>query len=319
MTPDEYQFIKGCLGINKNSFYYYKDKYALEIARILCERNNELKIGTLKQSRFSFLLQKEPVRNVISGIGRDTLTSKDLEHVHDLNGKGFSFTISEWGEYNRHRNDSYYQTSRPGLNLVLQLNFDDKHNRYYNQLVNPKKKRHPFAYSDHPVLTKGEYTMCWARLDISLETGEVLVEEIQNDWLRQAKWILASLERWERSGRDYRTYWLMEQTTLKKLKDYYTWFLEPYLKLWDEAMLCLVLNFCRDELGANRLWYHTFESGKFLKGYDDYSLPPKSVYTKLPKRFGFTETEEAPKFISEEPYLKKKLSRKALKWFTMVL
>ena len=161
--------------------------------------------------------------------------------------------------------------------------------------------------------------MCWARLDISLETGEVLVEEIQNDWLRDTKWTLAYLERWEKSGQDYSTHWLMQRTSLKKLREYYTLLLESYIKLWDEAVLCLVLKFSKEELGADKIWYHTFESGKFLKGYDKYSLPPKSVYTKLPKRFGFTETEEAPEFIKKEAFLKKKLRRKALKWFTMLL
>ena len=319
MTPEEYQFIKGCLGINKDYFYYFKDKYALELARFLCEREEELKIGALKQSRFSFLLQKEPIRKVISGIGRNTLTISDLEKANNLNGMGFSYTISKWGEYNRHRNDSYYQTSRPGINLVLQLNFDAVHNRYYNELINPEEEDHPFVFTAHPVSVKGGYTMCWARLDISLETGEVLVEEIQNDWLRETRSMLGMLERWERCGRDYSTYWLMERTTLAKLRDYYTLFLKPYVQLWDEAMLCLVLRFCKQELGVDKIWYHTFESGKYLKGYGNYSLPPRSLYTKLPKRFGFTETEEAPQFIKEEPYLRKKLRKKTLSWFTMLL
>ncbi|MBO6522284.1 MAG: hypothetical protein JJ971_00525 [Balneolaceae bacterium] len=319
MTPEEYSFIKECLGIRRNTFYYYKDKYALEIIRMLCERNSEVKIGALKKSRFSFLLQKDPIKKVISKIGRDTLTLEDFDEVMDLNGKCFSFTISEWGEYKRHRNDSYFQTSRPGVNLVLQLNFDELHNRFYNQLINPEEGDHPFASTFHPVLVKREYTMSWARLDISLDTGEVLVEEIQNDWLRETRRMLELIEQWEESGRDYSDYWLMERTTLKKLRDYYTLFLKPYFKLWDEAMLCLVLQFCKEELGVERVWYHTFESGKHLKGYWEYSLPPRSLYTRLPKRFGFIETEEAPGFIRKEPYLKKKLRRKSLKWFTLLL
>ncbi len=319
MTPSEYQLIKECLGIQKKPYFYFKDKYALDIAKTLCDKYHELRISDLKKSRFAFVLNKEPVKQIVSGIGRGTLHRDDFQNLPQLEGKGFWYTLSEWGEFKRHRNDSYYQTSRPGVNLVLQLNFDSIHNRYYNQLVKPEKSDHPFAFTSHPVSVKKVYTMCWARLDISLEAGEVLVEEIQNDWLREVRRCIKVLERWEKDGRDISNHWMIRRTTLQALKSYYSELLQPYYKLWEEAMLNLVLTFSREELGIEQIYYHTYESGRYLKGYDSYSLPPRSIYTQLPKRFGFSETDKAPELIKKDNYLRKKLRRKSLSWFQLML
>ncbi len=319
MTPEEFNFIKECLGVHRKSYFYFKDKYALDITMFLLEDFQELRIGDLKKSRFAFLLQKGPVKDLVSKLGKNTITKEDIQAIRFPEGKGFSYTISEWGEYTPHRNDSYYQTSRPGINLVLRLNFDLKHNWIYNRLISPDKGSHPFALTGHPVSVKKEYTMSWARLDISLETGEVLVEEIQNDWLREVHRVLAYLEYWEKKGKDLSKYWLFEYTSLEKLRTYYSSLLKPYYKLWDEAILNLVLVFSKKELGIDSIYYHTYESGKYLKGYGSYSLPPRSVYSKLPKRFGFSETGEAPDFIRKEKYLKKKLRRKAVNWYKFAL
>ncbi|RNC84559.1 MAG: hypothetical protein ED557_06155 [Balneola sp.] len=319
MTPSEYQLIKECLGIQKKPYFYFKDKYALDIAKILCDRYHEVRIGDLKRSRFAFVLNKEPVKQIVSGIGRGTIRSDDLEYSLMQEGKEFWYTLSEWGEFKRHRNDSYYQTSRPGVNLVLQLNFDNAHNRLYNQLVKPEKSDHPFAFTSHPVSVRRVYTMCWARLDISLETGEVLVEEIQNDWLREVKRIIDSLAYWEKQGQDVSGHWLVSRTTLAALRKYYSELLKPYYKLWEEAILNLVLSFSKEELGINNIYYHTYESGEYLKGYYRYSLPPRSIYTQLPKRFGFSKTDKAPELIKKDNYLRKKLRRKSLSWFQLML
>lgn len=320
MTPEEFQLINECVGGHRKPYYYFRDKYALELARLLCEEKEEIKIRDLKRSRFAFLLNKEPVKKIVSQTGRDTLTSDDVDtNKYNSHGKGFWYTISRWGEFKPHRNDGYYQTSRPGLNLVLQLNFDEDHNRFYNQLIKPDKDDHPFAYTSHPVLISGEYTLSWARLDISLETGEVLIEEIQNDWLREAMRILSMLEEWDRDGRDVSRYWVLERSSLRALRKYIHDVLKPYLKVWDEAMLNLAIQFCKKELGLNGIYYHTYESGKYLKGYSDYSLPPRSIYTTLPRKFGFAETGEAPEFIRKEKYLRKKLRRRSVNWFRLLL
>jgi len=319
LTPEEYHLIKECIGIQSRPYYYFKDKYALDLANILLDRYQEVRIGDLKKSRFAFLLQKPPIKELVSSTGRNTISKTDLHSMTTLEGIGFFYSISEWGKYVAHRNNSYYQTSRPGINVVLRLNFDLKHNRMYNSLIKPDKTSHPFAFTGHPVSVKREYTMCWARLDVSLDTGEVLVEEIQNDWLRKVQRLLRRLEKLEKQNKDLSRFGILKNTTLDNFRAYYWELLKPYYKLWDEAMLNLVLTFAKEELGISQIFYHTFESGKYLKGYEPDWLPPRSIYTRLPKKFGFTETDNAPVFIQKEKYLRKKLRKKTLNWFSFTI
>ena len=51
------------------------------------------------------------------------------------------------------------------------------------------------AFDDpfHPVASGGELTLAWSRIDLDLDRGEALVEEIQSDWVRDAQ----SQSRWE--------------------------------------------------------------------------------------------------------------------------
>lgn len=314
MKPQEYTFIKEVLGEGRKPFYYYKDKYALELARLLCEK--ELRISEFKQSGFGFLLQKQPLKSILSGLGRSTLRREDLDGYVQTDGKYFNYTISEWGEYIPHRKDGWYQTTRPGVNLVLQLNFDDFHNYIYHQLVKPDKENHPFVYFGHPVSWQHNYTMAWARLDISLDTGEVLIEEIQNDWIREARYQTQVLERRAENGEDLSSHWIVEGTTVEALREYYEHLAKVYTPIWEEAMLCLAIHFCKEELGVERIFYHTFEGGNYLKEMGNW-VPPRSIYTKLPRRFGFRETDEVPLLIKQEQYLKRRLKKPGLKWFVL--
>ena len=299
-------------------FYYYKDKYALDLLRLLLHTNDELRISELKKSRFGSLLQKAPVKALLAQHGKAMLSKQDLDKHSNSEGRWFHYTFEEWGEYIPHRKDGWYQTTRPGVNLVLQLNFDDFHNYIYHQLVKPEKEDHPFVYYSHPVKHKGSYTLAWARLDVSLDTGEVLIEEIQTDWLREVRYWVHHLERRIVAGENLGRHWVLEGTTIHALREYYEHMARIYANMWDEAMLSLAIHFGKEVLGLERVFYHTFETGNYLKGLDQYmSKPPRSLYTKLPRRFGFTETDEAPRLVKEEKYLKKKLRKEGLRWFEL--
>jgi hypothetical protein len=80
-----------------------------------------------------------------------------------------------------------FSTSRRGFNLVLQLNFSSRHDEPYRKLVDPDDYR-PFELGGHPVAKGALHTLAWSRLDIDLNTGEALIEEIQTDWIREALW-----------------------------------------------------------------------------------------------------------------------------------
>lgn len=140
-----------------------------------------------------------------------------------------------------------------------------------------------------------------------LDTGEVLVEEIQSDWLRYADRMYNRVARlFSESKERVKNHWFFRdsQRSYGRFRQYHEKVLRPYAAIWDEAMLAAVVWFVRQELGISRIYYHTFEPGNRMKHLTD-DLPPKSLYTRLPRRFGFRETGTAPQFIRNTPYLKK--------------
>ena len=90
------------------------------------------------------------------------------------------------------------------------------------------------------------------------------------------------------------------------LHDYWEVRLRLSRQVWDEAMLCAAIRFLVEELGIRRIFYHTPESGAFYKGYGAEGAP-RSLYTKLPKRFCFQSVEEGPGFLRKTGRRAKKL------------
>lgn len=74
---------------------------------------------------------------------------------------------------------------------MLQLNFGNHHNSRYRKLVKAEEKQILNGIC-HPVFKRRKTgyfreTLAWARLDIDFERDECLIEEIQSDWVRDAK------------------------------------------------------------------------------------------------------------------------------------
>ena len=84
--------------------------------------------------------------------------------------------------------------------------------------------------------------------------------------------------------------------------------LKPYVDCWDEAILSAAISFIRDELGIGKIYYHTPDSGAKMKKID-VTFPPRSLYTDLPRRFGFRKTEEVPQFLRTEKSFKRVYKR----------
>lgn len=56
-----------------------------------------------------------------------------------------------------------------------------------------------FNYCEHPVLQEGDRWYYrnkrdWVCMDVEFDENEELIEEVQNDWLRHARWYLRRLE-----------------------------------------------------------------------------------------------------------------------------
>ena len=83
----------------------------------------------------------------------------------------------------------------------------------------------------------------------------------------------------------------------ERMQRYQQTLLARHAAVWDEAMLSATLFFLREELGIRHIYYHTHASGQWLKRIRD-RLPPRSLYTELPRRFCFRETDALPGFLA---------------------
>lgn len=285
MRRAELKEILRCLPRYRTRFYYFKDRYALLLLNLAITGVTSKK--ELSASRYSRLLEKSVVKEILAQCRGRAISGQDFDAYWPSRYECYFLTLGVWGSRQGH----WDQTSRKGFNLVLQLNFSSEHDVPYRKLVDPEDDR-PFEFYGHPVAKAPYNTLAWSRLDIDLTRGEALIEEIQNDWIREALWArrMAVRDR----GPNY--YWG------SKLKNdwvirYVDSVLRQHEAIWDEAMLAATLWFLRKEIGVGTIYYHTHETGASLKKISG-RLPPRSLYTKLPRKFCFTETEQAPGFLS---------------------
>lgn len=243
-------------------------------------------------------------------INTETLSAIWTEEVHY-----FTMSFAAWGEEEKWRKSGYYQVTRPERNLVLQVNFGHEHDSVFYPTIG-KENRDCFTMSCHPI-SKNRNTMGWVRMDIDYETNEVLIEEIQNDWLRELIDYKEKAQQLE-NGIFKGSWTLAKDITTQKVFDYYL-VVKKLIKIWDEVLLHAALLFIQNEFKMNTVWYHTFESGNRCKELRNaHFQPPKSIYTKLSKKFCFTETNQIPQLVKACKYLKKYL-RKPSKWNQIIL
>jgi hypothetical protein len=233
---------------------------------------------------------------VLSACGDGIIQRHHIESIWGNPTLSFLLTVGIWGAKKR---DSYYQTSRPGYNLVLRLNFTRDHDRRYRKLFADYYMDDSLNYYAHPVLAKGDRryfreTLAWARLDVDLEQGQVLIEEIQTDWVREANRSRRYLSRCSGCNKNQHHPACNQRRSALRYIDQV---LMPYARIWDQAMFSAALFFIRDELGINDIWYHTWECGNALKEISGWCQPPRSLYSKLPRDFCFTETDEQPRML----------------------
>lgn len=304
MKKEHAQEIIECLPSGRTPFHYHRDRYAIWL---LANRAGPgCSVNDLKRSNYSRLLHKPLIREMIADRGNGIVNAQDFSYLWMEPSTTFMLTLATWGG----RRLSYYQTTRKGFNLVLQLNFSNQHNGFFHANIDPDWQD-DFRYRGHPILKPGERrfeyeTLAWSRLDIDLQTGEALIEEIQNDWLRFAK-------RWQRcADAGYRCKDCPLYSQRRQVSYYLDRILKPYIKLWDEAMLAATLRFLLVELGITHIYYHTHESGNHLKSIRGRK-PPRSIYTDLPRQFCFETTPQAPTFLLQDRSYKKRLNKIPLK------
>ena len=297
-----------CTAKERDIFHYYKDRYAaLLLAKIAGEGTS---VRALKASAFGKLLEKPGVKEFVATVGNGEINQDGCENLWSYPLQTFVLTQSYWGG----RRPAWQQTSRKGYNLVLQLNFCNKHERQFEQLIKPKLD-HVFNYRGHPVLERNDQgkfrnTLAWARIDLDFDCEQALIEEIQTDWVRKAKRALASKRARPLYDADAKP---------EEIRKYVLDVLSEYAIIWAEAMLIAAIRYIVDEIGIRKIFYHTSEAGAIIKRVG-VTKPPRSLYSELPRKFCFKKTQEQPEFLlRERAYCKLMRKHGEFEWHTLTL
>ena len=291
-----------CLCGERTLFHYGRDQYAVDLIKRQLAANDSLAVREIKSSRWAPLLNKPVLRKVIAECGDGYLYRYQLEALEGQGSEPFVLTLGQWGES---ANWSWAQTSRPGGNLVLQLNVSRNWSRAFERLVKESANER-LGYS-HPVSHSRNATLAWARLDFDFETDEVLIEEIQSDLIRWVQRLEAAALHAKADGKtEFHNYLGCFNT--EQAMQFCEGFISTFKRTWHEAMLAAAVEFSFDELGFSKLYYHSFETGAKMKNIS-YTKPPRSLYTDLPKMFCFTPTQTPPAFLQSEKKLKRKIRK----------
>jgi hypothetical protein len=299
-------------------FRYFKDQYALMLLE--WRMGGARSIRDLKQSELAPLLSKPILAPALSRASDGVLRLEHLASVRATSVHEYRVTLGTWGDFDCW-SPSYDQTTRPGMNVVLQLNFTREHNRAYQRLLRPGLGTFPFLWSCHPNAPRLP-TMSWARIDVAFDDSEAIVEEIQSDWIKNAQSLLSELDRAE--GSSEKEQYLLDEfgadVAVTDVHAYVKSVLQPHTAVWAEATLAAALDLVR-RLGIRRVFYNTLETGCFLKELGEDGRPPRALYTTLPTRFCFRRTHERPRALSRsrDPRLREKLAKKWLEWFVLEL
>ena len=287
MDISTFSEVKNLLDISPQPFTYYKDQYAVDqLMRIT--RKGPKTVAELKKGRHRNLLTKPVVRQLLATIPDGKVTPERLQ----LNWweKPFSFnrSLGRWGNPSYLRGN-WPQLSRPGFNLVVQLNLTNKVVQMYQSRLGqgaslPCGFGHP-VNSDFP-------TLGWARLDFELDGDSVLIEELQSDLVRD---VLFNAD-YARTAKEAN----LHPRYVKGIANFVKFEFAPYIRLWQEVLLAHTLDFIDRELGFRQVFLHTWEGGNHMKNLPANGAPPRSLYQQLPKRFGFQLTDETPDFLLRE-------------------
>ena len=279
-------------------FYYGPDVYAYQLLTYLVDLG--VSFPEIRRSSFARLLDRPVIKARLAQFGQRQITPAQWRSWRPAEPLCYLLTLDGWGEAaSRYAQDD--QTSRPGYNLVLQLNFSNQHNRPYEKLIEPTHF-HPYEYDSHPIAAKPRLTMSWVRIDLANDLSHALIEEVQNDWLRRAS--NGKTCRWRYVCEGGRWQWIREHcnggtVSAERRERYYEETLRPHRALWAEASLCAAIKLLYEEIGVRRIYYHTFTGGNLMKGIDAQRRPPRSLYGQLPRQFCFNKTQNCPAILEK--------------------
>ncbi len=309
---------------DKRCYYHYEHGYVhLLVSRwreqfntspFHQQRGKLATVADFRASKYGRWQHLPLIKQWLASHGGRNVVLKPLPHIGLVDTKtnpmGYAITFDKWGSEDR--SDIWWnQTSRVGYNLVVQLNLPLEVLRTYERMKIDSPAEN-CQMSCHPSHEK-RLTLAWARLDIDLENNQVLIEEIQSDWIGELKW---SLERAKKSycnqchryncdkhqgifhyyGSPIRT-----QHYIDTMQTYYS----QYKSTWAMMILTTTLEFIWRELDSDmQVFYHQYDYGCQLKS----CTPPRSLYSSVPEKLGFKLSQLMPEFLQQDKAFRKKLA-----------
>lgn len=283
------------LGQERRLVHYWPGREASLLFRLAFP--DGARIADVKRTRFAPLLHRPQVKAVMASSGDGALDADRLDAwPASLQWYCYALGFSLWGGAKKGRS-RYTQVSRPGVSLALLLNFSGAHDEYFTEVFGADAGA-SFTCRGHPhaPAASGRRTCAWVRIDIAPETGEALIEEVQNDWLRQAH--EAYEEACANRARTDACVWVGRDAFVEPARVIRYWEERGALHdaVWKEAALTAALSFLIETVGVRTIWMHTAATGARLKRIDG-RRPPRSVYEDAPRRFCFERTTDAPRFL----------------------
>jgi hypothetical protein len=274
----EYRFAYGEDEFARTLLCYAKQRYGSERA--------------VRASPFARLLERPTIKQHRKALPPEAALERALATPETHPDLQYKVTFGRWGSSDPTEWPSRHQTSRPGENVVLQLNFGRAHNAAYQRLLRPEQGL--FSNSCHPIHER-HLTMSWARIDIEQSAGEATIEEVQNDWLREALDAARDVRKTGELGWPLDTY---ADTAPEEFLAYVDSVLAPHIAHWAEATLTATIQWLVERRGIRRIFYNTWETGNRLKGISSQWGPPRSLYSSLPRRFCFQEVRCTPRGLA---------------------
>ncbi len=295
MRCSEYETLSRRLPARRRTFHFFRDRHALILLALHVGEGR--RVSDVKASPLAGLLRRPVVREVLAKLSGDTVRVDDLLAVWPRESHTYVVSLGVWGSERKGWCRCCYQTTRKGLNLVVRLNFNREHDRDFARLMRAKEWHDP-SRGGHPVDTDGRNTLAWVRVDLDLESRTALIEEVQSDWVRDARAVHDAVVN-GRTAWAWRWSGCQGAVDERRVRDYQRYVLGPHLKTWAESALTAAIVLLVKDLGIRSVYYHTFGTGMELKEIDRRHAPPRSLYTDLPRRFAFRETDQAPPFLWE--------------------
>ena len=184
MDRESIEFVISSLPGGRTVFHDFTDRYAFMLLEAVTKESGT-SFSSLKKSKFRSLLSKPKVKEFFAQYGKPKITPSAFQAAWPSQPQAYRLTLGTWPSLERKPKKRWDQITRWCYNLVLQVNLSESHKRDLSKHVPDWSSA--VSYDYHPIAHDGELTLAWARIDLDLETGEALIEEIQSDWVKYVK------------------------------------------------------------------------------------------------------------------------------------